>query len=578
MSRIPDTFIPELLSRVDIVDVVTQYVPLKKQGREFSACCPFHQEKSPSFTVSPQKQFYYCFGCGASGDAIRFLMNHARLSFVEAIEALATTAGIPVPREGGGEPAKPSVGKHLYDLLGNIAKFYEKNLKNSDRAIEYLKKRGLTGQICKRFAVGYAPSGWDMVLKEFSHDSDDLLQTGMITQKEDGKKYDRFRDRIMFPIRDKRGRVIAFGGRILDKGEPKYLNSPETPLFHKGSQLYGLYECMNINDRCSNIIVVEGYMDVIAMAQHGITNVVATLGTALTPQHLALLYQVVSEVIICFDGDKAGRNAALRALEHALPMVSQGRQIKFLFLPPEHDPDSLIRLEGKEKFLKRLAQSEHLSSMIIEHLLSQVEISSLDGRARLAELAKPYLDKLGSDVYRSLLLDELARYTRLDTGTLRTSLHVERETTPVSNKRPRKQTLYERAIGLLLKQPTWAHWVETPEKFLALNDAQVTLLVTLAQTLQQSGANNTGQLLAMWHDEGEAKYLAELAAIPLVLTEKEAEQEFKGLLSQLCRRLKETEMTTLQEKAKVMGIHGLTDLEREQIRAFLTHTEPDAKK
>ncbi|MFI4955630.1 MAG: DNA primase [Gammaproteobacteria bacterium] len=573
MSRIPDTFIPELLSRVDIVDVVTQYVPLKKQGREFSACCPFHQEKSPSFTVSPQKQFYYCFGCGASGDAIRFLMNHAKLSFVEAVETLATSAGIPVPREGGGEPTKPVISTKLYDLLGNVATLYERNLKGSERAIEYLKKRGLTGQICKRFAVGYAPAGWDTVLKQFPHEHEDLLQTGMITQKDDGKKYDRFRDRIMFPIRDKRGRVIAFGGRVLDKGEPKYLNSPETVLFHKGSQLYGLYECLKLNDKCSNIIVVEGYMDVIAMAQHGISNVVATLGTALTPQHLSLLYQVVSEVIICFDGDKAGRNAALRALEHALPMVSQGRQIKFLFLPSEHDPDSLIREEGKEKFLKRLAQSEHLSSMIIEHLLSQVEISNLDGRARLAELAKPYLDKMSSDVYRSLLLDELARYTRLDTGTLRTTLHVAREAQPVSNKRPRKQTLYERAIGMLLKQPTWAQWVEAPEKLLALNDPQVTLLVSLAQTLQQGGANNTGQLLAMWHDEGEAKYLAELAAIPLMLTEKEAEQEFKGLLGQLCRRLKEMEMTTLQERAKAMGIHGLTDAERQQIREYLTYID-----
>jgi DNA primase len=574
MSRIPDTFIPELLSRVDIVDVVTQYVPLKKQGREFSACCPFHQEKSPSFTVSPQKQFYYCFGCGASGDAIRFLMNHAKLSFVEAIETLATSAGIPVPREGGGEPTKPAISTKLYDLLDKVATLYERNLKHSERAIDYLKKRGLTGQICKRFAVGYAPAGWDTVLKQFPEDHDDLLQTGMITQKEDGKKYDRFRDRVMFPIRDKRGRVIAFGGRILDKGEPKYLNSPETVLFHKGSQLYGLYECLKLNDKPSNIIVVEGYMDVIALAQHGVSNVVATLGTALTPQHLSLLYQVVSEVIICFDGDKAGRNAALRALEHALPMVSQGRQIKFLFLPPEHDPDSLIREEGKEKFLKRLAQSEHLSSMIIEHLLSQVEISSLDGRARLAELAKPYLDKMSSDVYRSLLLDELARYTRLDTGTLRTTLHVAREAPTVSNKRARKQTIYERAIGMLLKQPTWAHWLEAPETLLALNDAQVTLLVNLAQTLKKGGANNTGQLLAMWHDEGEAKYLAELAAIPLVLTEKEAEQEFKGLLGQICRRLKEMQMTTLQEKAKAMGIHGLTEAERQQIREHLTYTDP----
>ncbi len=572
MSRIPDTFIPELISRIDIVDVISQYVPLKKQGREFSACCPFHQEKSPSFTVSPQKQFYYCFGCGASGDAIRFLMNHGHLSFVEAVETLATTAGISVPREGNAEPSKAIATTHFYTLLDQVASSYERHLKDSDRAIRYLKNRGLTGQICKRFRVGYAPAGWDNVLRHFPKDHEDLLQTGMITQKEDGKKYDRFRDRIMFPIRDKRGRVIAFGGRILDKGEPKYLNSPETVLFHKGGQLYGLYECLQINQKCPTIIVVEGYMDVIALSQHGVSNVVATLGTALTPQHLSLLYQVTSEVVICFDGDKAGRNAALRALEHALPMVSQGRQIKFLFLPTEHDPDSLIRSEGKEKFLKRLAQSEHLSSMIIEHLLSEVEISSLDGRARLAELAKPYLDKMSSDVYRSLLLDELARYTRLDVGTLRTTLHVAREET-VSNKTSRKQTLYERAIGMLLKQPALVRWMDAQDVLLPLNDPQVTLLVELAQSMKKNGANNTGQLLAVWHDESEAKYLAELAAIPLVLTEKEAEEEFKGILGQLGKRLREIEMTTLHERAKAVGYHGLTDAERQQIRDFLTSTD-----
>lgn len=313
-------------------------------------------------------------------------------------------------------------------------------------------------------------------------------------------------------------------------------------------------------------------MDVIALAQHGVSNVVATLGTALTPQHLSLLYQVTSEVVICFDGDKAGRNAALRALEHALPMVSQGRQIKFLFLPTEHDPDSLIRSEGKEKFLKRLAQSEHLSSMIIEHLLSEVEISSLDGRARLAELAKPYLDKMSSDVYRSLLLDELARYTRLDVGTLRTTLHVAKEET-VLNKTSRKQTLYERAIGMLLKQPALVRWMDAQDVLLTLNDPQVTLLVELAQSMKKNGANNTGQLLAVWHDESEAKYLAELAAIPSVLTEKEAEEEFKGILGQLGKRLREIEMTTLHERAKAVGFHGLTDSERQQIRDFLTSTD-----
>lgn len=569
-QRIPQSFIDDLLNRVDIVDVVNKAVPLKKSGKDYSACCPFHQEKSPSFTVSRPKQFYYCFGCGASGNAIGFLMANERLSFVEAVESLATFAGLEIPYEQHVvHQAKAS--RNLYDLMDEVARFYQQQLKRSPQAIDYLKKRGLTGQICKDYGVGFVPNQWDALLKQFPHAVKELKQTGMLIEKDNHKHYDRFRDRIMFPIRDKRGRVIAFGGRVLGDGQPKYLNSPETQLFHKGSEVYGLYEAIKAQNKLSSVIVVEGYMDVIALAQHGVHNAVATLGTALTQTNLSKLLNLVPVVVLCFDGDRAGRSAALRALENILPILDDGKQVKFMFLPDGEDPDSLIRKIGKEEFLKKFAQATNLSSMIIEHLLDQVDSSSLDGRARLAELAKPYLNKLTSEVYRNLLMDELARYTRLDAQRLKQMLAA----APASQRKhaaKRKLSLVERTISMLLKQGELVKYIKAPRDFLALNDVQAPLLVAVAEFFERQGPVSMGRLLSQWQDNDQAKCLAELAALESVLTEEETEEEFKDTISQLLKHAREADMQGLLAKARKLGLAGLSMEERDVIRDFLTES------
>lgn len=569
-NRIPQTFIDTLLSRIDIVEIVNQTVPLKKSGKDYSACCPFHHEKSPSFTVSQPKQFYYCFGCGASGNAIGFLMNKQHLSFIEAVEGLAAVAGLEIPQEVGHKNT-PQPSANFYDVLETASKIYQNELKRSDRAITYLKNRGLTGEICKTYRVGFVPNGWDLLIKSMPESIDALNQTGMLVSKDDGKYYDRFRDRIMFPIRDKRGRVIAFGGRVLDQGQPKYLNSPETVLFHKSSAVYGIYEALQADPKLNTLLVVEGYMDVIALAQYGVTNVVATLGTALTQNNVSKLFQLVDTVILCFDGDRAGKSAAVRAIDNILSMIVDSKQIKFMFLPDSEDPDSLIRKEGKENFLKRIAQANSLSSMLIEHLLMDVDISSIDGRAQLADKARPYLNKLESELYKNLLLQELARYTRMDAKALKKLIIQSVVTEP-----PRKKqhfSLFDKAIVMLLQQPAFVNWVTTPEMFRALPDKRAALLSKLTDCLQVNGNLNMGQLLGLWQDKDEATILAELAAAPAMLTEEQTEEEFKGIISQLLKQVREVAISGLLAKAKKLGLAGLTDDERNQIRDFLTETE-----
>lgn len=569
-NRIPQTFIDTLLSRIDIIEIVNQTVPLKKSGKDYSACCPFHHEKSPSFTVSQPKQFYYCFGCGASGNAIGFLMNKQHLSFMEAVESLATVAGLEVPQEAGHKSA-PQPSANFYDLLENVSKIYQNELKRSDRAITYLKNRGLTGEICKTYRVGFVPNGWDLLIKAMPESIDALNQTGMLVSKEDGKYYDRFRDRIMFPIRDKRGRVIAFGGRVLDQGQPKYLNSPETALFHKSSAVYGIYEALQADPKLNTLLVVEGYMDVIALAQHGITHVVATLGTALTQNNVSKLFQLVDTVILCFDGDRAGKSAAVRAIDNILSMIVDSKQIKFMFLPDSEDPDSLIRKEGKENFLKRIAQANSLSSMLIEHLLMDVDISSIDGRAQLADKARPYLNKLESELYKDLLLEELARHIRMDAKAVKKLII--QSVVPEPPRKKRQFSLLDKAIVMLLQQPAFVNWVTTPEMFEALPDKQATLLSKLATCFKVNGHLSMGQLLGLWQDKDEASLLANLAAAPAMLTQEETEEEFKGIISQLLKQVREVAISGLLAKAKKLGLAGLTDDERNQIRDFLTETE-----
>ena len=391
-GRIPQHFIDELVARTDIIEVIGGRVPLKRAGREYKACCPFHDEKSASFTVSAEKQFYHCFGCGAHGTALGFVMEFDHLGFVEAVEELAARAGLEVPREGGESAARPD--DDLYVALERAALFFRQSLSGEAKARDYVAGRGLTGDSVTRFGIGYAPPRWDALLERYGGSAGErqtLLRAGLVIERTEGSAghYDRFRDRIMFPIRDVRGRTIGFGGRVLDKAEPKYLNSPETELFHKGRELYGLYESRQATRNLGRLLVVEGYMDVVRLHQAGITYAVATLGTATTPEHLQRIFRLVGEVIFCFDGDRAGRAAAWRALENAVSEVKQGRQLRFLFLPDGHDPDSLVGEEGMTAFEARIAAAVPLSDYLIGELSARCDVASVDGRARLVELARP---------------------------------------------------------------------------------------------------------------------------------------------------------------------------------------------
>lgn len=426
-GRIPQSFIDDLLARVDVIDVVDSRVKLKKTGKNYSACCPFHNENTPSFTVSPSKQFYYCFGCGASGSALKFVMEFDGLSFPDAVEKLASQAGLDVPREQVSfEARQEQQHQPLFEQMQRANEFFQNMLRqheHSRKAIDYLKQRGLSGKAAKFFGIGYAPPGWDNLQQALGAEHDktirqQLIACGMLIEKEDGRSYDRFRDRIMFPIRDTRGRVIAFGGRVFGDEKPKYLNSPETPIFQKGRELYGLYEARKIRQKLTRMMIVEGYMDVVALAEHGIHYATATLGTATSEHHIRRLFKMVPEVIFCFDGDNAGRNAAARAMETVLPLLEDGLQARFLFLPDGEDPDSLVQKEGKTAFEQRLDESAHLPEFLFDHLKQQVDIDTLDGKARFDQLAAPLINQLPHGMLRELMRKKLKEETGLDSHAL----------------------------------------------------------------------------------------------------------------------------------------------------------------
>ncbi|MFQ3263553.1 MAG: DNA primase [Polaribacter sp.] len=423
---IPQTFIDDLLDRIDIVDVVNGRVPLKKAGKNYKACCPFHEEKSPSFTVAQDKQFYYCFGCGAGGNALGFVMEFDRLDFLPAVEMLAKNAGMEIPREAAPDRKVTKQKDNLFSMLTESDKYYRQQLRthpDAKTAVDYLKARGLSGKIAAQFGVGYAPPGWDNLLKSAggTDEKNQLLdQSGMIIVKpEEKKQYDRFRHRIMFPIRDQRGRTIGFGGRVLDDSTPKYLNSPETPVFHKGRELYGLYEARQTLKEIPCLIMVEGYMDVIALAQYGIANAVATLGTALTENHLQKLFRYTSELVFCFDGDNAGRRAAARSLEIALPEMRDGVSAKFLFLPDGEDPDSMVRQLGTTAFQEQVKKAQPLSEFLFEQLNDGIDSSTADGKARLSKVCAPQINRIPQGVFRQLMLEELSRRTGISADNLR---------------------------------------------------------------------------------------------------------------------------------------------------------------
>lgn len=474
-GRIPQNFIDDLLSRADIVDIVNARVPLKKKGKEYSACCPFHNEKTPSFTVSETKQFYHCFGCGAHGSALGFLMEYENLDFIDAIEALAAEYHIDVPRETDtGLTHAPQDDKQQYfEILKSVSQCFQEELKKSDIAIDYLKKRGLTGDIAAKFKIGYAPDSWQFLTEAYNSDQIKLLiATGLIVENDNKKQYDRFRGRIVFPIHDQRGRTIGFGGRIIDQGEPKYLNSPENIVFHKGLELYGLYEAKHAVKNLERIIIVEGYMDVVALAQHDINYVVAALGTATTKDQIQKTLRSVQEIIFCYDGDAAGLKAAWRALENSLPIIKDGHIVKFLFLPDKEDPDSLVRAEGKQAFEQRVDNATTLSDFLFDTLKKNLNLNTEDGKASLAKAAQPFIAKINESIFKDLLYNKLSKIIGISVQQLQNriiDLPAEETRKPInkpsSRNRQIKQNSIRTAIALLLQFPELAPNIESPFEF-----------------------------------------------------------------------------------------------------------------
>ena len=622
---IPQSFIDDLLNRTDIVDVVSSRVQLKKAGKNYTACCPFHKEKTPSFSVSPDKQFYYCFGCGAGGNALGFLMDHDNLDFPQAIEDLAKAAGMEVPREESGRPHKPRqpTDSPLYPLLTAAADFYRQALKSHPQrkaAVDYLKGRGLTGEIARDFGLGFAPPGWDNLYKHLSSDTlqqKAMIDAGLLVENaETGKRYDRFRDRVMFPIRDSRGRIIAFGGRVLGDDKPKYLNSPETPVFHKGQELYGLYEARKNNRNLDEIIVVEGYMDVIALAQQGLRNAVATLGTATSEEHLKRLFRVVPSVLFCFDGDQAGRNAAWRALEATLSSLQDGRRARFLFLPEGEDPDTLVRAEGTDAFRARINQhAQPLADYFFQQLTEEADPRSLEGKAHMATLAAPLIDKVPGANLRTLMRQRLLEITGLSGEAVSQLVHSAPQNAPPAydlgmdydampdyadfhqpqdayapqqdwtpkkpgaggkkwEKKPwsknfkrgdRDEAYAPRtpvaveaptliALRTLIHHPELAGRVESAEHFANESNTYAQVLIALIEAVQKNPKLNSIQLMARWHGTEQGRLLKALAEKEWLIDGDNLEQQFLDTITRLSAGQHTQTLDELIKRARQPGL------------------------
>jgi DNA primase len=604
-GRIPQAFLDDLLARVDIVEVIDRRVKLKKSGKNYTARCPFHDEKTPSFSVNPDKQFFYCFGCGAGGNALGFLMDYENLDFPRAVETLASSAGLEVPREPGpGGPVsqeREQSHKALYALMEQTANFYRRHLRShplARRAVDYLKQRGLTGEIAKRFDLGFAPPGWDNLLKALGDSEEQrklLMQAGMLVANDAGRIYDRFRDRIVFPIRDQRGRIIAFGGRVLGEDKPKYLNSPETEIFHKGRELYGLYQVRQANRKLERVLVVEGYMDVIALAQHGINNAVATLGTATSKTHLERVFRLCPEVVFCFDGDAAGRKAASRAMEVALPCMEDGRQARFLFLPEGEDPDTAVRSGGAEYFQQLLDQAMPLEQFLFESMAEQVDTSSLDGRARLSKLVLPHIRQLPNGVYRQLMFQALAERTGLDLASLMQleapppppaepapidygeppSVYPEQDLAPGPRQRQPARVmakgysnLAQAAIALLLHRPGIARLADL-DSLAELEGDDIALLRELLALLQRRPESNTAMLLGHWYGTPEGELLSRLAGQERLIPSEGIEQQFIDTMTVLARAPHQSKLAAQVDKLKLTSYAQVSELEKQRLRELL---------
>ncbi|GLX89282.1 DNA primase [Pseudomonas fragi] len=619
---IPQSFIDDLLNRTDIVDVVSSRVQMKKAGKNYTACCPFHKEKTPSFSVSPDKQFYYCFGCGAGGNALGFIMDHDNLDFPQAVEELAKAAGMEIPREESGRPHKPRqpTDSPLYPLLTAAADFYRQALKSHPArksAVEYLKGRGLTGEIARDFGLGFAPPGWDNLFKHLSNDTlqqKAMIDAGLLVENaETGKRYDRFRDRVMFPIRDNRGRIIAFGGRVLGDDKPKYLNSPETPVFHKGQELYGLFEARKFNRSLDEIIVVEGYMDVIALAQQGLRNAVATLGTATSEEHMKRLFRVVPSVLFCFDGDQAGRNAAWRALEATLPCLQDGRRARFLFLPEGEDPDTLVRSEGSDAFKARINQhAQPLADYFFQQLTEETDPRSLEGKAHMATLAAPLIDKVPGANLRNLMRQHLSEITGLNSEAVsqlaqsapppaqpaydpgidydampdysdfqQPDAYIpQQEWTPKKTgaggkkwenkpwdkkgKRGGEREQARTPIGVetptltalrtLIHHPQLAERVETADQFANEQNTYAQLLIALIEAVQKNPKLSCIQLIARWYGTDQGRLLQALAEKEWLIEGENLEQQFIDTINRLSASQYILRLEELIKKSKQTGL------------------------
>lgn len=577
-GRIPKQFIDDMLTRIDIVDVIDARVPLKKAGANHVACCPFHNEKTPSFTVSQTKQFYHCFGCGVHGTAISFLMEYDRMSFPEAIESLAHTLGLEVPREDGVVENKKDYSK-LYQAMEAACSFYKQKLKESPQAIAYLKDRRISGKTAAEFKLGFAPPGWDNLVThcQTSQPNDPTLENtlvtaGLATQGNRGL-YDRFRNRIIFPIQDRRGRIIAFGARVITpEEEPKYLNSPETPVYHKGRELYGLFRARQIHNRLEYLLIVEGYMDVVMLAEHGINNAVATLGTATTAEQLRSLFKATSELVFCFDGDNAGQKAAWRAFENSLPELQDRHRIKFLFLPQGDDPDSLIQKEDKKHFEKRIQNAQPLSEYFLSQLDQRFDNNSLDGRAQMADFAKPLLDKINADILRELIATKLSQKIGVSTDKLLSQSSTKMSQTLANQYRAKPAIKLEMndirlAVAVLLANPALVDQVGDIDTFKQLKRPGVTLLLELIELIQSRPHLNTAQILERYREREESNALNKLAAYQFPNPDQDPNllpKTFQDAISQLRRKAQEQRYDELLSKPT----DQLTPSEIEEIKVF----------
>lgn len=574
---IPDAFIQDLLARIDIVDLVDSYVPLKKAGANYAACCPFHSERSPSFTVSPSKQFYHCFGCGAHGTAIGFVMEYQGLGFVDAIKELAGRAGMVVPDDGGRgfHDEKPGQTRTLVEIMARAAQYYKEQLKVSPRAIAYCKQRGLSGEIAARFGIGYAPDGWQNLQAVFAdYNATELETTGLVKAGDEGRRYDRFRDRLMIPIINQKGDIIAFGGRIIDQGEPKYLNSPETPLFEKGRELFGLPQARQALRETNTAIVTEGYMDVIALAQNGVGNAVATLGTATTATHVGKLLRQVDRIVFCFDGDNAGRKAAWRALENSLEALADNKRLAFVFLPPEHDPDSYIRAQGKAEFDRQVVQATPLSDFLLRELAQRCDLTSSEGKAQLIYEAKPLLLKLPTPLLRLQLVKRLAEASGFAQSEVERLCELKSFTPPPPPRAKRSApSLTRNLLRIILHKPQLI--AQLPPELLPDTPERPALL-RLHQLVTGHEAGGYAVLREQLRGLPEETMIESAAAELLgqAFDETEAETEFRDTVDKLRAAEQKRLFAELQLKAQQFGVAGLSAAEK-QTYIQLLGTQPN---